>query len=526
MYHVSKGDNTDDLDDLCDEFDPDERHSVREVMSIARDFLEKEDAEMCSGDSSNEHWPTPTSAVQSTHQTTPTAAATNQQRRQQPNSIVTANTATVSTVTACTAIVTETAEQRLQRHLACLSRVTGSSDTSSRDVHTLPLQAQSDRRQRQVESDQTQAQQQQAPAPLLPAPEDEGECTACKVAADSSELRSQAQNQQSEPDTAATKDSELRPQAADSATQEAGQLGSASGTCLPSAVMDQLSVSSGVTNQAAEQQPLKLLVSNLHYKEGSTTVQCKSTWLECKHGAVRVEGDQASPPGHEHKQCTQTECLQQAAQWWESEWWRQRKEALTERLKQVPATTEHCAVCAAMGLCERQCEHTPPDLVSDDTSSSEGDSSLSNGEQHPPMAPEHENCHRHHGVSRHHEASTPAAGTAGSHSSEESDSSYNSAKEGDSDNSYSSAEEGCSDTDEAEEDGASWLESLHSLMANAGAEREESFKAGSSSQAKRIRERRREKKRDARVKAQKAAKKAQSKLQDCVDRETLLVEEA
>ena len=57
-------------------------------------------------------------------------------------------------------------------------------------------------------------------------------------------------------------------------------------------------------------------------------------------------------------------------------------------------------------------------------------------------------------------------------------------------------------------------------------EREESFKADSSRQAKRIRERRREKKRNARVKAQKATKKAQSKLQDCVDRETLLVEEA
>lgn len=261
-------------------------------------------------------------------------------------------------------------------------------------------------------------------------------------------------------------------------------------------------------------------------------VQCKNTWLECKHGAVRVEGDQASPPGHEHKRCTQTECLQQAAQWWEAEWWLHRKEALTERLKQAPATTEHCADCAAMGLCERQCEHTalgeptPPDLVSDDTSSSDGDSSLSNGEQHLPMAPEPENCNRHHGVSRHHEMSTPAAGTAGSHSSEESDSSYSSAEEGDSDSSYSSAEEGCSDTEEAEEDGASWLESLHSLLANAGAEREESFKADSSSQAKRIRERRREKKRSARVKAQKAAKKAQSKLQDCVDRETLLVEEA
>jgi len=59
LYHVAKGDNTEDLDDLCEEFDPDERHSVREVMSIARDFLEKEDAEMCSGDNSSEYWPAP-----------------------------------------------------------------------------------------------------------------------------------------------------------------------------------------------------------------------------------------------------------------------------------------------------------------------------------------------------------------------------------------------------------------------------------------------------------------------------------
>jgi hypothetical protein len=54
----------------------------------------------------------------------------------------------------------------------------------------------------------------------------------------------------------------------------------------------------------------------------------------------------------------------------------------------------------------------------------------------------------------------------------------------------------------------------------------ESFKADSSRQTKRSRELRREKKRTARVRAQRAAKKAQDKLQDCVDRETLLVEEA
>ena len=177
-----------------------------------------------------------------------------------------------------------------------------------------------------------------------------------------------------------------------------------------------------------------------------------------------MEGDQASPHGYKHERCTRTECLQHAAQWWEAEWWLHHKEALTEKLAQAPAD-EHCADCAAMGLCERQCDHnhnqklqktaqepTPPELVSDDTSSDESSSRSSNEQQ---------------GLR---EASEGNSADSNCSATEESDSSYSSAEEGDSDSSYSSAEEGVSDTEEDEEDEANWLDSLYLLLANAGAE--------------------------------------------------------
>ena len=57
-------------------------------------------------------------------------------------------------------------------------------------------------------------------------------------------------------------------------------------------------------------------------------------------------------------------------------------------------------------------------------------------------------------------------------------------------------------------------------------ERIDSYKADSSRQAKRLRERRRQKKRVARLRAQAEAKAARDKLDDCVDRETPLNEQA
>ena len=49
LYHVARGDSGEDLDDLCEEFDPENRSSVREVMALAKDFLEQEDAGITCG---------------------------------------------------------------------------------------------------------------------------------------------------------------------------------------------------------------------------------------------------------------------------------------------------------------------------------------------------------------------------------------------------------------------------------------------------------------------------------------------